>query len=114
ASLCDLADGGDRWRERFAIRPDGAVGEELLLPDGHGLLQSVDEPAARLEGWRAMRGIDRDQYARFPDLEPSQPVDDGDIANGELLPRFGREPLHLRERHRFVGVVFEIFRLATA
>src|SRR5215469_8464741 len=32
--------------KRLAVRPDGSVFEVLLLPDGDGLLQGIDQPAA--------------------------------------------------------------------
>src|SRR6266568_2654584 len=73
-----------RW-EGLAVGPDGAVFEVLLLPDGHGALEGVDEPSTGLKRGRSMRRSNRDQHAGLANFKTPQPVDDRNVANLELL-----------------------------
>ena len=95
-------------------RPDGAVDKGLLLPDGHGLLERVDQPAAGLEGLRAMRRGDHDQHAGLADLQAAEAVNDRDVAHAEAGDGLVRQLLHLLGGHLFVGFVVEMERAAAA
>src|SRR5580704_10774553 len=95
----------DAFGERFARGPHRAVDKSLLLPDGHCLLQGVDQPAAGVKGLRAVgRGHD-DQDAGFSDLEPAQAVNQGHMAHAESGDRVPRQALHLLQGHLLVGLV---------
>src|ERR1700747_2919176 len=50
---------GCRRRGKLAVGPYGAVGEELLLPDGHRLLQVIEGVPAGVKGRSPMRGAAR-------------------------------------------------------
>ena len=69
--------------------------ELLLLPDGDGFLEGVDDPAAGVEGGAAMGGGDGDEDAGFADGEAAEAMDDGDVADGEVLDGLGAEKMHL-------------------
>src|SRR6202043_3071885 len=94
--------------------PDGAVDEVLLLPDGDGLLEGVDDPAAGFEGGAAVGGGDRDEDAGLADFKPAQAMDEDDVADAEAGDGFGGERAHLFERHLLVGLVVEEEGLAAA
>ena len=47
---------GNLIREGLTISPDGAIFEIFFLPDGHGALEGIDEPAAGIERGTAMGG----------------------------------------------------------
>ena len=47
-----------------------AVHPVLLLPDWHNLLESVNEPLARLVGVASVRRADGDRHAGFAEIEP--------------------------------------------
>src|ERR1700758_2429404 len=94
----------DVRREGFAIGPDCPIFEIFLLPDGDLPLQRVDKPAAGFECCRTMCGCNRDHYARLPDLQPSQTMDDRDIANLELADRLNRQRFHLLQCHLLISL----------
>jgi hypothetical protein len=79
--------------------------EEFLLPDGHGLLEGVDEPAAGVEGGGAVRGGDGNDDGGFADVEAAEAMDDGEIADGVVGEGLSGEAVHLREGHFFIGLV---------
>jgi len=92
----------------LAVGPCGAVGELLLLPDGNGFLEGIDDPAAGVEGGAAMGGGDRDEDAGFADGEAAEAMDDGDVAGREVLDGLGAEEVHLLQGHLLVGFVVEV------
>src|SRR5579872_3869505 len=100
--------GPEAVREWLTVGPDRSILEEFFLPDGHRLLEGVDEPAAGVEGRCAVRREDGDQDARFANFQMAEAMDERDIADGEPLADFGRQLLHLAQRHGLVGLVFEI------
>ncbi len=105
---------GEVFGEGLAIGPSGAVDELLLLPDGHGLFERVDDPAAGVEGSAAMSGGDRDEDAGFAHGEAAEAMEDGDIANGKLLDRLSAQEMHLLQGHLFVRFVVEVQGRAAA
>jgi len=98
--------------EGLAGGPDGAVDEGLLFPDGDGLLEGVNEPAGGFVGLGAVGGGDDDEHAGFADLEASEAVDDGDMADIEAGVGFGCQLPHLFLGHLAVGFVVEMEGLA--
>ena len=54
-----------RGGKRFAISPDRSIFEVFLFPDGHGLLERVDEPTAGLKCLGTMGGRYRNEHAGF-------------------------------------------------
>src|SRR5580658_3877844 len=73
-----------RWRH-FAIGPNGAVLEILLLPDRHSPLEGVNRKPASLKSRRAVRRTHGDKDARLSNFQPPKPVSDGDQVNRKLL-----------------------------
>src|SRR5690348_17211549 len=61
-----------------------AVGEGLVLPDGHLGLEVVDEPAAGVEGFGAVGAGRGDDDGEVADLEVADAVDGGEGADGEV------------------------------
>src|SRR5436309_2283362 len=55
-------------RRALALDPDGAVLEELFLPDGDGAFEFADGPLAGLEGRAAVRGADGDDDRGLADV----------------------------------------------
>src|SRR5208283_2451223 len=55
----------DFRRKRLAIRPDCPIIEKLFLPDGNRLLQSIDQPAAGVQGGGAVGGCNHNIDAGF-------------------------------------------------
>src|SRR2546430_11919106 len=78
----------------FAVRPNSAVFKVFFLPDGDGALESVDEPATRVECGGAMRRSDDDENTGFADFDPPQAVHDCGVANLKVLERSGNERSH--------------------
>src|SRR5579864_6731715 len=101
-------------RKRFAIRPDRTVREMLLLPDRHGAFQGIDEPAAGIKAGGAMSRGHRNQHAGLTDFEPPEPVDEGNVADFELLQCLAGEGFHLLQRHALVRLIIEVERLSSA
>src|SRR2546426_12701720 len=90
--------GAARTLPSLQAHPDLAVLEVLLLPDGDRLLERVDRIPAGFEPVASMRGRDRDQHARLPDLEPAHPMQHGDAlhprpACGHGVPDLAHLPL---------------------
>src|SRR5713101_5406343 len=76
---CGLHAGCAGWarnffREWLAIRPDRAIFEVFFFPDGNGLLEGVDDPAAGLKCGSAMGRGHHDQNAGLADFQPPQTV----------------------------------------
>ncbi len=81
------ANGGERLPDegvvavvtfRLQSHPHLAVLEVFLLPHRHRLLERVDGEVAGLEGLAAVRRGHRDHHAGLADLEPADPVHEGD------------------------------------
>ena len=60
----------------FTVRPDCPVLKVFFLPDGHRLLKSINQPAARVKSLAPVGGRDYNQHAGFAYLKPAQAVDD--------------------------------------
>ena len=97
---------GCGWQ--FPVRPDRAVCEILLFPDGHGALEGVDSEAAGIEGGGAVRRADGNENAGFADFEAAQPVGDGDAVNAVFLVELCADFAHFGQGHGFVGFVVEV------
>src|ERR1044072_3833552 len=74
-----------------------SVVEDLVLPDGHGLLELVDERPGRLEGLAPMRARDRKHHREVADRELTDTMhdcrgDDGKPSSDRL--RDGSELVH--------------------
>ncbi len=61
-----------------------------------------------------MGGGNGDEDAGFADDEAAEAMDDGDVADAEVLDGLGAEKLHLRECHLLVGFVVEVQGAAAA
>src|ERR1700735_249022 len=61
----------------------GTVSEPLVLPDGHGRLQLVDQHPAGLEGVPAMGARDRPHHGQVADGQLADPVHRGHPDGGE-------------------------------
>src|SRR5215469_3749767 len=105
---------GNLGGKGFAIGPHRAVFEVLLLPYGNSFFEGIDEPAAGVKCRPAMRRGHCNQHAGLADLEPSEPMDDGDIANWELLQGSCCQRCHLLQRHVLVSLIVEIESPASA
>src|SRR5580658_1973800 len=109
-----------RWKsrdllgKRLALRPHCAIRKHLFFPNRHRLLERVDEPSACIEGLRAMRGSNHDQYTGLADFEPAEPMNDHHLPHSESLARLRGQFSHLRQCHLLIRLVFEIERLAAA
>ena len=75
-----------------------------------GLLQRVDQPAARIESRCAMRRGHRDQHAGLADFQLPQPMHQAYVSNLKVLHGLRRERVHLLQRHLLVGFVHQIQR----
>src|SRR5437899_6342239 len=88
--------------------PDGAVLEDLALPDGDELLQGIDGELTGLEGLAAVGRGDGDDHAGFADLEASDSMDDGHLADaGEAAVGGLTDLLQLGLRHGDVGLILD-------
>src|SRR6266850_8383248 len=95
--------------------PHLSVLEVLLLPHGHCRLEGVDGEVTGLEGLGPVRRGDGDHDARLADLEPADPVDEGDLADARpALAHGGGNLAHLRDGHGRVGLVLEILDAAAS
>ena len=54
--------------KRFTIRPYRAILKMLLLPDGNGTLEGINQPTAGVECGGAMGACHHDEHARCTDL----------------------------------------------
>src|SRR5579863_3923794 len=73
--------------ERLSGGPHHAVDEGFLLPDGDGLLECVDQPAAGIERLGAMGRGHHDEHAGFSHVEPSQAVNQAHVTDAEARHR---------------------------
>src|SRR5687768_16580184 len=70
------------------VHPLGAaVGPVLFLPDRHDFLEAVDGVAARLERFGPVRTADGDRHAHLSDLQMTEPMDQGHLADGPAVAR---------------------------
>jgi hypothetical protein len=93
---------------QFSVGPDGAIFEELLLPDGDGALEGVDGEAASVKGCGAMGGAYGDEDAGFADFKAAEAVDNSQPMDGEPFVDGVADLANFREGHGFVGLVFEV------
>src|SRR4030088_1701538 len=100
--------------EGFTVGPYSAVLKILLLPDGNGAFERVNQPAASVERSGTVSRGNHDQHAGFANFEASKAVHEGDIANLKLPQGLRGQGFHLLKRHLFVGFVIEIDCLASA
>ena len=94
--------------EGLAIRPDRAIGKGLALPDGDGLLEGVDDPAASLEALAAMAGSDNDEHTGVAYFVMAEAVDDGDAMDAESRARLYAQLAQLAKGHFFIALVIEV------
>src|ERR1700759_5453006 len=73
----------------------GTVFEPLVLPDGHGRLQLVDQHPAGLEGVPAMGARHRHHHGQVTDGQVTDPVYRGHPERGELLRDLPGHPAQL-------------------
>src|ERR1700742_5371370 len=76
---------GMTGRLRAADPFAGTVPEPLVLPDGHGRLQLVDQHPAGLEGVPAVDAGHGDDHGQVADGQVADPVDRGHPDGGGLL-----------------------------
>lgn len=76
------------------------------------MLESIDKPAAGVEGLSAVGRGDHNEDAGFADEESPQAVDQGDVAYSKAFDCLGAEQLHLPRSHVFIGFVVEVYSLA--
>src|SRR5579862_2501480 len=107
-ALAAPLDAGNVVRERLPIRPDGAIFKIFFLPDWHGALEGIDEPAAGVKRGCPMGRRHHDQYTGLADFQTSQSMDNRDVANLVLFQRLFRQRLHLLDGHFFIAFVLEI------
>src|SRR5690348_11202130 len=79
----------------------------LLLPDWYDFLEPVNREAAGLERFCAMRRRYRDRYRRFADIDHANPMRNRDAHDAPAPASLLCQLAHFRQRHRFVGFVFE-------
>src|SRR5579872_2837968 len=99
---------GDASGERLAVGPDRAVLKILFLPDRHSAFECIDDPAASIEGGRAVRRGYDDQDAGLTDFQPAQTMHYGEIADGKLPQRLLGERVHLLDSHLFIGFIIQV------
>src|SRR5262245_13561457 len=93
---------------RLPFNPFLAVLENLFLPDGHGLFQTVNRIAAGFERHAAMRRRDDNDDRGFRYFQRAEPVDDADAFDvGPALANLVADAPHLFDGHRFVGFVLQ-------
>src|SRR5215471_16784743 len=102
------------FRKRLAIGPYCTVLKILLLPDGDGLLKSINQPAAGVKSLAAMGRAHHHQHAGLANLQPAQTVYDPDVANREFLQRRLRQFFHLVDGHGIVSLIVEVQRCSSA
>src|SRR5579863_9426604 len=79
--------------KRLAVGPYCAIFKIFLFPDRDGALQCVNQPTAGIECSCAVSRKNRNQDAALANLEATQPMHDGNVANGELCASLGGEIL---------------------
>uniref|UniRef100_A0A0D9YSV1 Uncharacterized protein n=1 Tax=Oryza glumipatula TaxID=40148 RepID=A0A0D9YSV1_9ORYZ len=90
--------GGGAVEELAVLLPDLTVVVHLLLPDGHGRLDLVDDVAARLHRVGAVHRGRRHEHARLPRGDRPEPVRHGEppqqqgAARGAGLADDGGQP----------------------
>ena len=73
-------------RPRRGVDPGGgAVGPDLLFPDGDFGLEGVDEEAAGFEGFGAVGGGDGDHDGGLAEGDAAGAVEDGELEDGPAL-----------------------------
>ena len=75
-------------------------------------LSSLMSHSQAAKAARPVRRRDRDDDARFADLEPARAVDDTDVRDLKLGLDTLDQLFHFFESHRFVSFVFEVLGLA--
>ncbi len=95
-------------RAALAVHPAGiAVLVVLLLPDGHPMLDLVDDVAAGAECLVAMARRDTDPHRLLADLERTDPVHADGVLDAEPRDRLGDDPLAFLDRERLEGFVLQ-------
>src|SRR5438128_2277146 len=94
-------------RRLLGSDPDDTAAEVFPLPDRYGLLQPVDQPVTRGEGFGPVRRRHRDRDARLTHRHDAHPVGHGDPAERPPAAGLRRERPHLAHGHRGEGLVLE-------
>src|SRR5215468_2437051 len=93
---------------RLPFNPFLAVLENLLLPDGHGLFQTVNRVAAGFERHAAVGRRDDNDDRGFRNFQRAETVDDADALDvGPAFANLAADAPHLFDGHRLVGLVLQ-------
>src|SRR5580700_12340972 len=95
-------------RKRLAVSPHRSILKVFFLPDGHGALERINQPAASIERRRAVGGSDHHQHAGLADLQPPQPVYHRNVADLKLFQRLLGQTFHLPQCHLLISFVIEV------
>ena len=103
----ELRESAQRVEIFLTAYPYFAALEELLLPDWDDLLDAVNAEVAGFEGVFSVRGRGCDDEAGFSDLQPAEPVVDGDASEIPSLPHLVGDARKLLVRHGAVRFIVE-------
>jgi len=97
----------------FVADPLGALGPNLFLPNGDGLLEGVDGEPSGLEGFVAVRRSGGDGDADVAYREAAQTVHDG-YRRTPPAGGLGRDARHLGTGQGLIGLVLKVVHIAPA
>src|SRR6478609_726398 len=93
----------------LAVNPSGVAADVvLLLPDGHAMLHFIDDEAAGLEGFVAMRGCDAYPDGDVAQLQVADAVHAQRLRHAESLGSLGHDALAFANTQRLEGLVFQM------
>src|SRR5260370_29591498 len=93
---------------QFAIGPNGAICEVLLLPNGHRALEGIDREAASVNGGGAVRRANGYEQAGFTDFKAPEAVNHGDSMNTVFIVELRADFAHFGQGHGFIRLVIEV------
>src|SRR5437867_3504841 len=91
----------------LSVCPHRSIFKMFFLPNGHRLLQRINQPAAGIHRLSAVGGCNGDEDAGLSNFQTAKSMDNGYIAHFEFEDGFCCKMLHLLEGHRLVGFILK-------
>lgn len=95
-------------RATLAIYPSRiAAAVMFFLPNGHAMLNLIDDESAGIEGFAAVRGTDPNPHCHFSQTQRTDAVDAQGVLHREAPQRFRDDAVAFLHRQLLIGFIFE-------
>src|SRR5882724_954387 len=97
-----------RRRATLAVHPAGITASIMLfLPDGHAMLDFIDDETTGVEGFSAMRGTDSDPYGHIAEAQQADTMDAQSVLDRKAPQGVGNDALAFLHREFLERFIFQ-------